>query len=132
MSTASRAILCVDDEKIVLDSLKAQLRREFGRDLLLEFAESAGEALEVADELHASGARLEVVISDWLMPGMKGDELLLTLNDRFPDATKILLTGQADSVALEKLPEVMKQYRELRKPWEEEELLGVVQSALAG
>ena len=70
-------IVCVDDEKIVLDSLNSQLTRNFGKNFNYEFAESAKEALEIIEELHkADDEMIYVVISDWLMPGMKGDELL--------------------------------------------------------
>jgi DNA-binding NtrC family response regulator len=47
----TKAILCVDDEESILDSLKEQLKRSFGRQFLYETANSAEEALEVIDEL---------------------------------------------------------------------------------
>ena len=60
------------------------------------------EALEVLDELSEEGIKTIVIISDWLMPGMKGDELLVQIHKRFPNTVKILLTGQADREAIEK------------------------------
>ena len=69
-------LLCVDDEIIVLTALKDQLRRAFGNDFLIDVAESAEEALELLDELAEHGHSLLVIVSDWLMPGMKGDEFI--------------------------------------------------------
>jgi len=43
-------ILCVDDERIVLESLRTQLRQAFGDAYLYEGAEDAEEALEVINE----------------------------------------------------------------------------------
>ena len=43
-------ILCVDDEKMILSSLKDQLKRDFGSEYNIETVESGEEALEVVDE----------------------------------------------------------------------------------
>ena len=56
-------ILCVDDEKIVLDSLKSQLKKEFG-DFDLEIAESGEEALEIIEEF-IGGNRSMRSIMQW-------------------------------------------------------------------
>ena len=49
------AILCVDDEKVVLQSLRTQLKEAFGDDYIYELAEDADEALEVINELCEEG-----------------------------------------------------------------------------
>ena len=46
-----RVILCVDDEKIILDSIKTQLKERYGNTFVYETAESATEALEIIDEI---------------------------------------------------------------------------------
>ncbi|HAG80524.1 MAG TPA: hypothetical protein DCL61_04970, partial [Cyanobacteria bacterium UBA12227] len=69
-------MLCVDDEVVVLNSLKIQLKNEFGDTYLYEVAESADEALEIIEEFHEDEIRILLIVSDWLMPGMKGDEFL--------------------------------------------------------
>ena len=93
-------ILCVDDEKIVLDSLKSQLKKSFGSDFEIEIAESGEEALEIIEEFIEDEIDLPVIISDQIMPGMKGDELLIEVNTLLPDTLKILLTGQASADAV--------------------------------
>jgi DNA-binding NtrC family response regulator len=97
---AKGIILCVDDDRTVLDSVKGELRRHFRDRFVLEVAQSADEAIEILDEL---GARFEeelVVISDWLMPGVRGDALLIRVRERFPQAKTILLSGQATEEAV--------------------------------
>jgi len=44
-------ILCVDDEKIIFERLKQQLRQVFGKTYRYEFAESAEEAMELIEVL---------------------------------------------------------------------------------
>ena len=72
-------IICVDDEKLILDSLKGQLQHKFTAECNLEIAESAEEALELLDELMEDEIEVPLVISDQIMPGMKGDELLVRI-----------------------------------------------------
>lgn len=69
-----KAILCVDDEKIILDSLKEQIENRMGAGYIYETAENAEEGLEVIEELIEEGAEVLIIVSDWLMPGIKGDE----------------------------------------------------------
>ncbi|MCS7189292.1 MAG: response regulator, partial [Bacteroidia bacterium] len=82
---AKRAILCVDDEKIVLDSLQDQLRSTFGDEFEYEIAESVEEAWEVIDDLVSQGYEMVLVISDWLMPRVKGDTFLIELHQKYPE-----------------------------------------------
>ncbi|HMY68954.1 MAG TPA: response regulator, partial [Leptospiraceae bacterium] len=96
-------ILCVDDEKTILDSLKQELRNAFGEEFIYEEAENAEDALEIARGCTEEKTSLAVVISDWLMPGIKGDEFLVRLHKTHPDAVKILITGQADQSSVERV-----------------------------
>jgi DNA-binding NtrC family response regulator len=124
------AILCVDDEVMILDSLREQLHRRFGDRYLYEVAESVKEAWWIIEDLHANGIRLLVIVSDWLMPEVRGDEFLVQVYQRFPDILTIMLTGQADSTAIERARVEANLYACLRKPWQEEELINLVDKAL--
>ena len=110
-------LLCVDDEIIVLTALKDQLRRAFGSDFHIDVAESAEEALELLDELALDGHKLLVIVSDWLMPGMKGDEFLIKAHERFPSVVKIMLSGQAESAAVDRARREADLHDFLSKPW---------------
>jgi CheY-like chemotaxis protein len=125
------AILCVDDEVVILDSLKEQLKRRFGDRYIYEMAESANEAWEVIEELQEDGMKIIMIVSDWLMPGIKGDEFLIQVHQRFPNLITVMLTGQADEAAIERARQQANLYACLNKPWTEEELSEIIISALS-
>lgn len=124
------AILCVDDEVIILNSLLRQLQSAFDDTYLYETAESADEALEIIEDLQGEGTDLLVILSDWLMPGAKGDELLIDVHRRFPGVVKIMLTGQANQDAVDRAHEQANLLTCLEKPWQEKDLIQAIQSAL--
>ena len=124
------AILCVDDEVVILESLKEQLKRKFGDRFIYETAESAKEAWQVIEELQAENIEIIVIVSDWLMPGTKGDEFLIQIHQRFPQLIKVMLTGQADEAAIERAKQEANLHACLHKPWTEEELSQIIISAL--
>ncbi len=124
-------ILCVDDERIVLDSLSTQLKSSFGDKYFIEVAEDADEALEVINELSEELSSILVIVSDWLMPGMKGDEFLILVHQKFPKVIKIMLTGQADEVAIQRAKDQANLHSCLFKPWSDQELVEAIKSGLA-
>jgi CheY-like chemotaxis protein len=124
-------ILCVDDELVVLDSLKTQLKKAFDKEYIYEMAESADEALEIIDELDEDEIDILVIVSDWLMPGIKGDEFLIRVHQKFPNIVKVLLTGQADDAAIERAKTQANLHRCLFKPWTTEELVETIRSGLS-
>ncbi len=123
-------ILCVDDDEVVLESIKEQLKRKFGSKYLYEVADSAEEGWEVIEELSQENLRIVIVVSDWLMPEMKGDEFLIKVHQKFPNVTNIMLTGQADESAIERAKKDANLFCCLSKPWSEAELTDVLTSAL--
>ena len=116
------AIVCVDDEPFVLESLKEQLKRRLGDDYCIEVAESGEEALEIVAELQAEEIEIPLIISDQIMPGMKGDELLIQLHVQYPKILKIMLTGQASAEAVGNVVNAANLYRYIAKPWDETDL----------
>jgi DNA-binding NtrC family response regulator len=125
------AILCVDDEAPILKALKEQLKRCFGNQYVYEVAQSAEEAWITIDELEQEGIQILTIVSDWLMPNVKGDEFLAEVHRRFPDVVTVMLTGQADEAAIERAKQQANLYACLYKPWAEEELHQVIRTALS-
>lgn len=125
------AILCVDDEAVILESLGRQLRKAFANTYSYEFAESADEALEIIEELQEENVDIIAIVSDWLMPGIRGDEFLIQVHQKFPKIIKILLTGQADAAAIERARKEANLQGCLWKPWKSEELIDVINSGIA-
>ncbi|MEL6249478.1 MAG: response regulator [Cyanobacteria bacterium J06648_16] len=128
----NEGILCVDDEVSILDSLKEQLKRQFGNRFFYEVATSADEALEVLEELEEDQVEILMIVSDCLMPGMKGDELLTAVHQKYPKIVKVMLTGQADAQAIERAKNEANLHRCLYKPWSEAELIETITSGLGG
>jgi CheY-like chemotaxis protein len=123
-------ILCVDDEQVVLKSLKRQLKQAFGNNYQYELAENAEEALELIHELTQEEIKIILIVSDWLMPGMKGDEFLIKVHQNFPKIVKIMLTGQADELAIERAKEQANIHCCLCKPWSQIELVETIKLCL--
>lgn len=122
------AILCVDDERIILDSLRIQIEKNFNSDYIFEYAESAEEALEVIDDLINTQIKLLLVVSDYQMPGMKGDEFAEVLKTKLPQVNIVLLTGQ---ITEEKSTELIDQHiilKVLQKPWKEKNLIEIIEN----
>ncbi|OHD10093.1 MAG: hypothetical protein A2086_08220 [Spirochaetes bacterium GWD1_27_9] len=122
-------LLCIDDEQSVLNSLIIQLRESLGDQYLYEAAMSADEALEVIEDMKNDNEIL-VVISDYIMPGMKGDELLIKIYKQYPDIIKIMLTGQATIEGVVNAINNAKIYRYIGKPWEKNDLIMTIQEAI--
>lgn len=127
---SNQAILCVDDERIVLLSLRDQITKYFGDRYRYEFAESVDEAWEVIHELSVDQIDILIVVSDWLMPGIRGDEFLAQVHQKFPKIVTVLLSGQADEAAVENARQVANLYAYIAKPWEEDRLISVIRSGL--
>ncbi len=125
------AILCVDDEVVILDSLKEQLKRKFGDRFIYEVAESAAEAWEVIEELQEDEVKVIAIVSDWLMPGIKGDEFLIQIHQRFPNLVTVMLTGQADETAIARAKKEANLHACLHKPWTEEDLTQIITTAIS-
>ncbi len=124
-------ILCVDDEKDILDSLRYFLLNKLdSHQYRIEIAESADEALEIFDECQQTDTKIPLIIADYIMPGKKGDELLVSLHKKDPKMLKILLTGQATLDGVKNAYENASLYRYIEKPWEKNDFLLTIQEAL--
>lgn len=123
-------IICVDDEQTILDSLEIDLLKAFEDKYLIETAQSGEEALELLSELLAEQYEVPLVISDHIMPNMKGDELLRSVHAISPNSLKIMLTGQADLEAVANAINYAKLYRYIPKPWQSDDLKLTVTEAI--
>lgn len=115
---SERAVVCVDDEAIILLSIQHALRAMLGTSFRVETALSAEAALKLLSELALDNVTVIAVISDWLMPGMRGDELLRRVGAVLPEACLLLLTGYADALAIKALEEDVTLTAVFQKPCE--------------
>jgi CheY-like chemotaxis protein len=121
-----KAILCVDDEAIILLSLVQELRRAFGSLYIYEQAMDAESALEIVGELAREDIEVIFIISDWLMPGMKGDEFIEIVKERYPEIKTILITGLADEEAIERVKKIASVIAVFKKPWNNKALIETI------
>ncbi len=117
-------IMLVDDEPMVTQALSSFLELETEYEVIT--CDSGNEALE-----RLSPGPVDVVVSDYLMPGMTGLELLAEVGRRDPEIPRLMLTGYADKEnAIRAINEVgLFQY--LEKPLENEQFLLALKNALA-
>jgi len=104
-NTPNRAILCVDDEAVILLSLKLLLKKRYGEKYRYECAADAERALSTIETLISEGVRVILIISDWLMPGMNGDVFLRIVHERHPDIKAVMISGRIDEDSIKKLEE---------------------------
>jgi CheY-like chemotaxis protein len=121
------AILCVDDEPLILLSLKMELKSHFQERYLYETSSSAEEAFDVITELEAEGVQLILVISDWQMPGMRGDEFLHQVRLTHPAVHTVLITGHATPEALDRVRNDHLADLVLIKPWKTDVLIRAIE-----
>ncbi len=132
LTMENAVILCIDDERVVLNGLQSQLSREFGGQYGIELTESGEEALALMEELQRSGHDIPIVISDQVMPGLKGHEVLKHIHKASPSTYTVLLTGQSDFEAVTEAINYANLYRYIAKPWESNDLIMTVREAIKG
>ena len=122
MTMTPMTVLFVDDEPQITSALKRALHKEPLRVLQ---AHSGAEALEIL-----AHEPVDVIVSDEVMPGMTGSELLAQVRELYPEMVRIILTGHASLEATVRAINEGRIYRYLFKPCSERELLEVISTAL--
>ena len=123
MSTQTKNILLVDDEKRLLSALRRRLSADFN----IVTAASALRALEIIEE----DANIAVIVADMQMPEMNGIELLKAVQQKAPAIRRLMLTGNADLETAMAAINDGKVMRFLRKPCDTEELKKALSQALS-
>lgn len=108
-------ILCVDDERNVLKALE---RIFLDDDFEILTGNSGDEGLQILDV----NPDIQVVISDYRMPGMNGVEFLREVYARRPDTVRMVLSGYADTSAVVAAINEGQIYKFIPKPWNDDEL----------
>lgn len=90
MREPKKRILVVDDEPFVCDAVKMMLAFD-GHDVVT--ANNAKEALAIFDK-----GGFDLVITDFAMPGMKGDELAAAIKARSPGRPVVMITAYAEMI----------------------------------
>lgn len=120
---AKPVVMVVDDEEMVVEALRTFLQLETPYDVIAHTTPDA--ALAAVDT-----ARVDVVVADFMMPGMDGIELLRRVRDRKPQTTRVLLTGYADTDNAIRAINEAGLYYYLQKPWDNEHLKLVIRNGV--
>jgi len=116
------SILCIDDEENILQSFNRTLGMEGFKVLL------AGSGQEGLDILRKE--KIDLILCDQRMPEMSGFGVLRIAKEEYPEVLRIMLSGYSDFESLVKTINEGEIYRFLSKPWDTEELIKVITSAL--
>ena len=124
-------IICVDDQQEVLDSVMRDLR-PLASHVRLEEASSVSDCMQLLEQIDDDGDHVALVISDQVMPGETGTELLgkIAADRRFAKTRKVLLTGQATHADTINAINDGHIDNYIEKPWQPEKLLSVVKRLL--
>jgi CheY-like chemotaxis protein len=91
-----KRILVVDDDRAILDYVE----RVLGRLYSVTVAQDAVDALAIAADLD----RLDLLIADYVMPAITGDELIARVHELWPEARALFMSGYPAVVALKVRP----------------------------
>jgi DNA-binding NtrC family response regulator len=118
-------ILLVDDEEMIITSIKSFLAVETDYRLLTYTS-----PIKALEDLDNKIKKVDLVISDYLMPEMDGISFLAEVKKRFPLIPRILLTGYADKENAIKAINNVGLYQYIEKPWDNDDLRIVIRNGI--
>ncbi len=122
-STPNATIVIVDDEEMVLTSIKSFLNLE--TDYSVKTFTSVSDTLD-----YIKNGEVDLVISDYLMPEMDGITFLAKVKDLRPEVPRIILTGYADKENAIKAINEVGLFQYIEKPWDNDDLLIIIRNGL--
>ncbi len=120
-----KVILVVDDEKMITTTLSTLIRA-----VLKYNVTTFNDPVKALESEELTNRGVDLIISDFMMPGMNGLEFLRNVKEKNPECVTILLTGYADKEnAIKSINEVGLYYY-LEKPWDNNILIKIIQNGL--
>lgn len=132
MSTIKYALICADDDPIVLQMLGFQLEKIIDPSVTVcEFFTAPQEVLPGIDQLREQGIETLFLIVDYQMPRMSGAELIRQVKAKYPQVKCLMLSGQANAIHVDALADENYLESFLPKPWEEGDLFQLLEPVLS-
>lgn len=132
MNNFKYAIICVDDDFLILQTLKFQLSKCIDdRCVLIESFLSPEDALLTIEDLVEVGLNMIFVIVDFQMPKMNGAKFIRAVKDRHPEIPCLMLSGEANAIQIEELESDDLLFSFIGKPWSETHLINAMQPWLS-
>jgi DNA-binding NtrC family response regulator len=116
-------IVLVDDEEMVTRNMDLLLRMETNYEV--HCFNVPEQALE-----HVHSNPVDVVCSDFIMPGMNGLDLLAGVKQHQPTCSRLLLTGYADKESAVRAINEVGLFQYLEKPWDNEFVMITLRNAV--
>ncbi len=126
------AIVCVDDEPLILQMLGFQIEKIINPvNTLVECFEDPEEAFENIQEIINEGIDVLVVIVDYQMPRLNGSGLTRKIKQKHPEIPVIMVSGQANSSDVDQLISDKMLSAFIPKPWDEDELFDQIKPLIS-
>jgi CheY-like chemotaxis protein len=128
-----KIILLVDDDPVALKMITETFRNVFGNALQYERASTAEEAEETILELLTLRGQLpSMIVTDWMMPGKRGDQFLREVHENYPEIPLVLCSGLANDETVQHIQNQSALLCSLPKPWDGRAEIGKIFQVLTG
>ena len=123
MSQFNKAVICIDDDPMILQVLSFQLEKLIdSSDTLIELYTNPSKALIDIEEFVFDEIEIVFVIVDYQMPEMSGAKFIRSLKQSRPNLPCVMLSGQANPNQVRALEAEGYLAAFLTKPWEESQI----------
>ena len=129
MRAQRKMVLCIDDNIEVLKSLRSQLRQSLMSDVRILLAEGSEDALKTLEVINLSHTDMLLIVSDWLMPNLNGEELIKLIEERWGPIMTIVLSGHITPESKSRLNELNQVLSVMSKPWNGEDLIQLIKGS---
>ena len=123
MSSKTDAIVCIDDDLIILRLLEYQLREIFqDSNVLIETFSKPLDFISSLDQFAENNLNITYVLVDFEMPVMNGADLIRKVKPKIPKTKFIMISGQANDEVILDLKKNGLLDNFISKPWKIEQL----------
>lgn len=127
MKELTYAVVCVDDDPMILQVLAFQLNKILdNQSVMIEFYTNPNDALDDIDVLISDNVDIIFVLVDYQMPEMTGAELIRKIKEKHPKLSCLMLSGQANAIQVSDLETENLLEEFIEKPWSELQLRNAI------
>ena len=127
MKELTYAVVCVDDDPMILQVLAFQLNKILdNQSVMIEFYTNPNDALDDIDVLISDNVNIIFVLVDYQMPEMTGAELIRKIKEKHPKLSCLMLSGQANAIQVSDLETENLLEEFIEKPWSELQLRNAI------
>ena len=126
------AVLCVDDDPDILQLIDFQMKKLVNSvNTIVESTTDPTQVEEKLEEIKSYGLEPLFLMTDYQMPGMSGAQLIRKMKKINPELNCILLSGQANDVAVAELEDEKLLFSFIGKPWREDQMEEILRPLLS-